>query len=110
MLSHHFKIFTDHKTINEYLLGQWITTPAQQKWLLKLIDYDYSIHYKVGKNCILDTLSRRKELSALTGVPHPIYQFVQEIQESCLRDGPIKDIIQQLSQGVNIPNYILHNS
>lgn len=48
LLGHHFRIYTDHRTI-EYFLGQRITTPAQQKWLLKLIGYDYSIHYKAGK-------------------------------------------------------------
>jgi transposase InsO family protein len=110
LLGNHFKIFTDHRTI-EYFLGQRITTPAQQKWLLKLIGYDYSIHYKAGKNnAAPDALSRKSELSALTGVSQPIYQFVQEIQESCLSDGPTKDIIQQLSQGVPVPNYSLHNA
>lgn len=44
LLGHHFQIFTDHRTI-ECFLGQRITTPAQQKWLLKLLGYDYSIHY-----------------------------------------------------------------
>ncbi|MDD0148751.1 Ty3/Gypsy family RNase HI domain-containing protein, partial [Shigella flexneri] len=42
LLGHRFKILTDHRTI-QYFLNQRITTPAQQKWLLKLLGYDYSI-------------------------------------------------------------------
>lgn len=33
LLGNHFKIFTDHRTI-QYFLEQKITTPTQQKWLL----------------------------------------------------------------------------
>lgn len=49
LLGHHFKILTDHRTI-EYFLKQRVTTPVQQKWLVKLLGYDYSIQYRAGRN------------------------------------------------------------
>lgn len=111
LLGHHFRIYTDHRTI-EYFLGQRITTPAQQKWLLKLIGYDYSIHYKAGKNNIApDALSRKGDLAVLTGISQPVQNFVQEIQQACLLDIEASAIIQQLSQGqVSKPHFSLLNS
>ncbi|XP_062028068.1 uncharacterized protein LOC133743955 [Rosa rugosa] len=98
LLGHHFKIYTDHRTI-EHFLKQRITTPAQQKWLLKLMGYDYSIFYKAGKNnAAPDALSRNLDLSTLTGVSQPIHKFVLDIQATCLSDPEAATIIQDLQQ------------
>lgn len=110
MLGNHFTILTIHKII-EYFLGERITTPAQQKWLLKLIGYDYSIHYKAGKNNVApDALSRKGEFAALTRVSRPVHQFVQDIQKAYLHDDVTKEIIKQLSQGTVVPHFTLHNA
>lgn len=45
LLGRSFVIKTDHHIL-KYLLEQRITTPSQQKWLIKLLGYDYSIQYK----------------------------------------------------------------
>lgn len=42
LLGRHFNIKTDHHSL-KYLLEQRITTPSQQKWLAKLLGYDYTI-------------------------------------------------------------------
>lgn len=42
-----FTIRTDQKSL-KYLLEQRITTPAQTRWLLKILGYDYKIKYKKG--------------------------------------------------------------
>nr|GEU50102.1 retrotransposable element Tf2 [Tanacetum cinerariifolium] len=58
LLDRHFVIKTDHYSL-KYLLDQRITTPAQMKWLLKLMGFDYEIVYKKGaKNVVADALSR----------------------------------------------------
>ncbi|GKB38916.1 retrotransposable element Tf2 [Tanacetum coccineum] len=45
----------------KYLLDQKITTPAQMKWLPKLIGFDYEVVYKKGTdNAAIDALSRRE--------------------------------------------------
>ncbi|XP_004301871.1 PREDICTED: uncharacterized protein LOC101305766 [Fragaria vesca subsp. vesca] len=45
LLGRHFQIYTDHRTI-EHFTKQKINTLAQQKWLIKLMGYDYSIKYR----------------------------------------------------------------
>lgn len=58
LLGSTFKIFTDHKSL-KCLMNQTIQTPEQQKWLTKLVGYNYEIHYKPGKeNVVADALSR----------------------------------------------------
>ncbi|GJR09159.1 putative mitochondrial protein [Tanacetum coccineum] len=43
----------------KYLLDKRITTPAQMKWLPKLMGFDYEVKYKKGvENAVADTLSR----------------------------------------------------
>ncbi|XP_061993693.1 uncharacterized protein LOC133711607 [Rosa rugosa] len=125
LLGRHFSIYTDHRTI-QYFLEQKISTPTQQKWLLKLAGYDYSIHYKAGKNnSAPDALSRKEELSnresepiskygslnTSTGISSPVHSFVSEIQAACLVDPEARDIIQQVTQNVNaLPHYSITNS
>lgn len=78
LLGHHFRIITNHRTPG-YFLNQRVTTHAQQKWLLKLLGYDYSIQYKVGKsNVVPDSLSRRPVLAALMGMSKPVHSYVQK--------------------------------
>ncbi|KAL3534339.1 hypothetical protein ACH5RR_002800 [Cinchona calisaya] len=56
---HHFIIKIDHQSL-KYLLEQEIATPMQQKWLTKLLEHNYEIQYKVGKqNVVADILSKR---------------------------------------------------
>lgn len=53
-----FVVRTDHQIL-KHLLEQRISTPAQQKWLTKLMGYDYTVVYKKGKdNSAADALSR----------------------------------------------------
>ena len=37
----------DHQSL-EYILQQRVSTPLQQKWLTKLMGYDFEIKYKKG--------------------------------------------------------------
>ncbi|KAL0444685.1 UNVERIFIED_CONTAM: Retrovirus-related Pol polyprotein from transposon [Sesamum latifolium] len=58
LLGCQFHIYTDHNSIRG-LVNQTIQTPEQQKWLYKLLGYNYEIHYKPGKeNIVADALSR----------------------------------------------------
>lgn len=62
-----FRIRTDYWSL-KYLLEQCISTMDQQKWIVKLMGYDYDIEYRPGReNMAADALSRlHGELVAIT--------------------------------------------
>lgn len=54
------------------MLEQWILTQEQQKWMSKLVGYDYEIIYKSGKtNSAADALSRVPDSLVLTAISVP---------------------------------------
>ncbi|XP_076904819.1 uncharacterized protein LOC143560396 [Bidens hawaiensis] len=58
LLGRKFRIFTDHHSLR-HLLTQTINTPDQQKWISKLLGFDFELHFKPGKeNKVADALSR----------------------------------------------------
>lgn len=61
LLGKRFTICTDQEAL-KHLLSQKITTLIQQKWLTKLLGFDYVIEYKRGRdNIVADPLSRLHE-------------------------------------------------
>jgi len=60
-LGREFIIKTDRKPL-KHSLEQRLYTKAQHAWLLKLLDYKYTVEYKKSKeNVAVDSLSRRDE-------------------------------------------------
>ena len=58
LVGQRFKVRTDQQAL-KYLLEQRIGTPAQQKWISKILGYDFLVEYKSGKtNKVADALSR----------------------------------------------------
>ncbi|KAK8931221.1 hypothetical protein KSP39_PZI016563 [Platanthera zijinensis] len=82
LLGRHFVIKTDHQSL-KHLLEQRVSTPAQHRYLAKLMGFDYTITYKSGKeNIAADALSRLPEpppqlIRQLTADPstHPHYSW-----------------------------------
>jgi hypothetical protein len=53
-----FQLKLDHHSL-KYFLEQRISSPKQQKWVTKMLGYDYEIIYKKGKeNVVVDALSK----------------------------------------------------
>lgn len=63
LLGQSFTVRTDRRSL-KYLMEQRITTPAQARWLPKLMGYEYEIAFKQGvENQAADSLSRHGELN-----------------------------------------------
>jgi len=57
LLGRRFQIRTDHHSL-KYFLEQRLSSPQQNKWLAKMLGYDYEIIYKkVKDNRVADALS-----------------------------------------------------
>ncbi|KAM1658785.1 hypothetical protein ACFXTN_042909 [Malus domestica] len=103
LMGHHFTILTDHQTL-KYFLDQRITTPAQQKWLLKLFGYNCTLAYRPGaSNATADALSRRPELLSLMGLSQPLFDCVADIQAACATDPHTAEVIV-----LNTTNYEIY--
>ncbi|PWA47683.1 hypothetical protein CTI12_AA343190 [Artemisia annua] len=104
LLDRHFKIKTDHFSL-KYLL---MTTPAQVKWLPKLMGFDYEIQYKKGvENVTADALSRlhQGELLTMRKMRKQVKQWIKEC-DICQRCKPDLAAYPCLLQPLPIPDLI----
>jgi hypothetical protein len=61
LIGRHFKVKTDHDSL-KYFLEQRLSLEEQQKWVTKILGYDFEIVYKSGKqNVVADAISRKDE-------------------------------------------------
>ncbi|GMJ13949.1 hypothetical protein HRI_005064100 [Hibiscus trionum] len=59
LVGRHFKIKTDHQSLKFLAENQAVTT-TQQKWVVKMLGYDYEVVYRKGSsNIVADVLSRK---------------------------------------------------
>lgn len=90
----------DQKAL-KFLLEQKLRTPTQLKWITKLMQYDFSIEYKKGKeNKVADALSRLPlvELTALT-LSTMKTDLLNLIMLSWEKNPSLKELIQSLMKG-----------
>jgi len=92
LLGKKFFILTDHCSL-KYLLEQRVAMPEQQKWVIKLLGYDYEIIYRLGhENSATDALSRRSGSPVLHHLHMPIVTIWDEIQKAYVRDSYIQSL------------------
>jgi hypothetical protein len=61
LIGRHFKVKTDHDSL-KYFLEERLSSEEQQKWVTKILGYDFEIVYKKRKqNVVADALSRKDE-------------------------------------------------
>lgn len=133
LLGHNFKVWTDQKAL-KYLLEQRIGTPAQQKWVAKLLGFDFTVEYKRGReNRAADALSRRdwpetnsndsqtagsKDESTSMAADEMGNQAISTLQPTWTRelissyaqDQQLQQLIQQFQQGdLDSVQYQFHN-
>lgn len=84
------------------MLEQRITTPEQQKWIAKLVGFDYEIVYRPGKeNNAADALSRRSshaELATLA-VSAPTSDIWNQIAAATVTDDELAPIVDRIQKG-----------
>jgi hypothetical protein len=100
LIGRHFKVKTDHDSL-KYFLEQRLSSEEQQKWVTKILGYDFEIVYKKGKqNVVADALSRKDEdveafLCAIS-IIQP--DWIIEARDEWKNDEKVWTLIQKLQQ------------
>jgi hypothetical protein len=109
LLGHTFKVKTDHQAL-KFLLEQKMGTPSQQRWLSKLLGYDFIIEYKPGcENRVADALSRLNEPKVLheeasiSLISFPTPDWITDLKSSYLTDPYTTTILHSLQHGDSSP-------
>lgn len=99
LLHDHFIIRTDERSL-KYLLEQRLNTPIQQQWLPKLLEFDYEIQYRQGKdNLAADALSRVEGSEVLSmAISVADCDLMKQIQSAYETDMQIKELIEALKK------------
>jgi hypothetical protein len=100
LIGRHFKVKTDHDSL-KYFLEQRLSSKEQQKWVTKILGYDFEIVYKKGKqNVVADALSRKDEdveafLCAIS-IIQP--DWIIEARDEWKNDEKVWTLIERLQQ------------
>lgn len=82
--------------------------PLQQRWITKLLGFDYEIHYKRGlENKTADALSRRGDSTvACAAVTTLIPTWVQQVVQSYVGDSFVQSVFNSKEQDpASFPDY-----
>ncbi|GKB65613.1 ty3-gypsy retrotransposon protein [Tanacetum coccineum] len=114
LLGRRFVIRTDHKSIKE-LMQQVIQTPLQQKYVRKLMGFDFSIEYKPGTtNRAADALSRMfeedKQLAAsFMALSQPILGFMDDLRGENETLAELQDLHGRMDNGIALSGFRREN-
>ena len=97
LLGRKFFIQTDQRSL-KYFLEQSLAMPEQQKWVAKLLCYDYEITYRPGReNSAADALSRKPNSQVLNHLHLPTISVWDEIWKAYKED-PYIQLVAQLAK------------
>lgn len=100
LMGQHFIIRTDQRSL-KYLMDQREVGPEYQKWMYKLLGFDFDIQYKPGTtNKVADALSREftsnPELGSITSSwSLPLDQLQKEIEADTFIQQVTSDILNE---------------
>ena len=99
-MERHFKIKTDHDSLKHFL-EQRLSSKEQQKWVTKMLGYDFEIIYKKGKlNVVADALQRKDEeveaLLCAISIIQP--DWITKARDEWKKDEEVWTLIQKLQQ------------
>lgn len=102
LLGRQFIIRTDQKSLKFFLEQREISLDSQ-KWLLKLMGYDFIIQYRPGKeNSAADALSRVGDSISLCVLSIPQWLQLEDLKKQVMEDATYGPIVQSLFQGSSI--------
>ncbi|GJZ85087.1 retrotransposon-related protein [Tanacetum coccineum] len=110
LLRRRFVIRTDHKSIKE-LMQQVIHTPLQQKYMRKLMGFDFSIEYKPGTtNRAADALSRMFEkdeqlTASFMALSQPILGFMDDLRGENETLAELRDLHGRMDSGIALSGF-----
>lgn len=92
-----FSIFTDHISLL-HITEQRVTSKLQHKALMKLMDLNFTIHYKKGiTNAAADSLSRCFPKKSVCAVSESVPSWLSRLQEGYLEDPQAQQLLTELS-------------
>ncbi|GMI84821.1 hypothetical protein HRI_002151400 [Hibiscus trionum] len=100
LVGHRFVIITDQRSLRE-LNQQTIQTPEQQRWLSKLVGYDFDIQYRPGKlNDVPDALSREPAATCMA-MSRPLLGIVDAIRAATVTDSELHRLYTAVNEGTS---------
>jgi hypothetical protein len=106
LLEYPLTIKTDHQSL-KFLLEQKIGSPMRQRWVSKLLGYDFVVEYKKGQdNKVVYALSRRNKedemIVTLSVISYPTLEWLTKVNESYLSNHVMQALVQQVEEGLLI--------
>ncbi|KAA8547174.1 hypothetical protein F0562_003617 [Nyssa sinensis] len=103
LLGRKYFIQTNHHSL-KYFLEQRVATPEQQKWVAKLLGYDYEIIYRPGhENSAADALLRKPNSPILLHIHVPEVEIWEEIRQASKDDIYVKSVGHMVEDQVDGP-------
>ena len=73
---------------------------AQQKWLSKLMGYDFQVEYRKGtENQVADTFLRREENAEFVAISTPVPRWLDTIKEEVQTNPKLQHIVKRVQEG-----------
>lgn len=101
LVGRHFCIRTNHQSL-KFLSDQWAITSFQQRWVAKMLGYDFQVLYRKGStNAVADGLSRQHPTEGQCwqlGSTSIIWDLLHRVQNSWQRNQKLKKLCETLQQ------------
>ena len=73
---------------------------AQQKWLSKLMGYDFQVEYRKGvENLVADAFSRKEVKEKLAAISTPVPRWLDTIKEEVLTNSKLRHLVKLVQEG-----------
>ncbi|GJZ65324.1 ty3-gypsy retrotransposon protein, partial [Tanacetum coccineum] len=109
LLGRRFRIYTDHHSL-KHILTQTIQSPEQQKWVTKLLGYDFEVLYKPGReNTVADALSR-VDIPSMLAISYPTATWLDDIRTYFATDPKGQEFAASITADpIVFPNHVFRD-